>query len=107
MIFVPVFIALFFAIILAMALEPIAPIGRRGRRGRRRSSKRRGGKMCGPGGYTAPRNSFRMTGKKIWLFRTVLLVTAVVMIFVGVANGEDRTVLQKAVNICLECIGIG
>lgn len=51
--FVPVLIALFFAIIFA----PILP---KGRRGRRRSSKRRGGKMCGPGGHNPPRNSFKM-----------------------------------------------
>ena len=48
-----------------------------------------------------------MKNKKIWLLRAFLLVAAVVMIIVGVANGEARTVLQKAVNICLECIGIG
>ena len=48
-----------------------------------------------------------MTGKKIWLFRVLLFVAAVVIMLVGVANGEAGTVLQKAVNICLECIGIG
>lgn len=43
----------------------------------------------------------------ILLIRGVLLAAAVVMIVAGLANGEARTVLQKAVNICLECIGIG
>lgn len=57
--FVPVLIALFFAIIFA----PILP---KGRRGRRRSSKRRGGVMCGPGGCPPRGKKFRMTGKKIW-----------------------------------------
>ena len=35
------------------------------------------------------------------------LIIAVVMIGVGVVRGEHLVVLQKAVNICLECIGIG
>lgn len=29
------------------------------------------------------------------------------MIFYGIWRGEGNVVLQKAVNICLECIGIG
>ena len=48
-----------------------------------------------------------MTSKKVWLLRGIIFVAAVAMIIIGVANGEARTVLQKAVNICLECIGIG
>ena len=36
-----------------------------------------------------------------------ILVTAFVMIICGVARGEKATVLNKAVNICLECIGLG
>ena len=35
------------------------------------------------------------------------LAVAVIMIGVGVVRGEHLVVLQKAVNICLECIGIG
>lgn len=45
--------------------------------------------------------------RTLWLTRSILLAAAVVMIVAGLANGEARTVLQKAVNICLECIGIG
>ena len=36
-----------------------------------------------------------------------LLVCGIIMICIGVHNGELATVLQKSVNICLECIGIG
>lgn len=49
-----------------------------------------------------------MTGeRKLWLLRVFILVAAVLMMIVGIFNGEHHTVLQKAVNICLECIGIG
>ncbi|MGI6497504.1 MAG: CD1871A family CXXC motif-containing protein [Oscillospiraceae bacterium] len=36
-----------------------------------------------------------------------ILAAAVLMVGFGVWSGEVRTVLEKAVNICLECIGIG
>ena len=35
------------------------------------------------------------------------LAVAAIMIGAGVVRGEHLVVLQKAVNICLECIGIG
>ncbi len=36
-----------------------------------------------------------------------LLVLFISMQIVGMMAGESDTVLTKAVNICLECIGIG
>lgn len=36
-----------------------------------------------------------------------LCAAAVVLIVLGVVNGGARDALAKAVNICLECIGIG
>lgn len=39
--------------------------------------------------------------------RWVLLCLAVVFILLGIYRGETQDVLRKAVNICLECIGIG
>ena len=47
--------------------------------------------------------------KSLWfnIVRLLFLAAAVAMMIVGVANGEAGTVWQKAVNICLECIGIG
>ena len=36
-----------------------------------------------------------------------VLVLAAVMITVGISRGEMGTVVQKAVNICFECIGLG
>ncbi len=45
-----------------------------------------------------------MKGK--WLTAGLLIVAAA-FIVLGVVRGENAIVLRKAVNICLECIGIG
>ena len=37
----------------------------------------------------------------------VALVLGLAMVGIGVARGEARIVLNKAIRICLECIGIG
>lgn len=39
--------------------------------------------------------------------RIALLAAATVFIAVGISRGEAAIVLKKAVNICLECIGLG
>lgn len=36
-----------------------------------------------------------------------LLLTGVLFLIIGVWRGEPAIVLQKAIRICLECIGIG
>lgn len=36
-----------------------------------------------------------------------ILVVSVIMIGIGITREENMIVLQKAINICLECIGIG
>lgn len=41
------------------------------------------------------------------MLRICVLAAAVMMIVAGIATGEFRTVLGKAVLICTECIGIG
>ena len=47
-----------------------------------------------------------MTTRKKVLW-AALFAAAVALIVLGVANGGARDVTAKAVNICLECIGIG
>ncbi len=37
----------------------------------------------------------------------ILIVVAIVFIAVGIWRGEVETVFRKAVNICMECIGLG
>ena len=44
---------------------------------------------------------------RVRLLRVALLVLAIAGIVLGAMNGEVRTVVTKAINVCLECIGIG
>ena len=37
----------------------------------------------------------------------VLLIASVILLVVGILLGEMEAVLSKAVNLCLECVGIG
>lgn len=53
----------------------------------------------------APRPHRRLAGKR--LVTAAIFLVSVGLIAAGVSAGEPAEVLQKAVNICLECIGIG
>lgn len=48
-----------------------------------------------------------MTDKKRKVIRIGLFLLAGVFTFLGIWRGEVDTMFVKAVNICLECIGIG
>ena len=41
------------------------------------------------------------------VIRNMILAVSIVMIGVGVYRQETDTVFRKAINICMECIGIG
>lgn len=39
--------------------------------------------------------------------RVIALITAVLLIVFGILRGEVEAVFIKAINICMECIGLG
>lgn len=41
------------------------------------------------------------------VFLVMILCLSVGMIYYGYNNGEVKVVLDKAIRICMECIGIG
>ena len=48
-----------------------------------------------------------MKGDKNNILTPVLTVIFLVMLLYGCQSGEVQVVLQKSINICLECVGIG
>lgn len=50
-------------------------------------------------------NYYVETSKKI--IRGILLVIAIVLIVLGIIHGDFYDVMNKAIYLCYECIGIG
>ena len=44
---------------------------------------------------------------KVLFFQVLLMTAGVLAVIAGIYRDEVRTVLTKAIYICLECIGIG
>lgn len=47
--------------------------------------------------------------RELWksALNTALIVAAFMLILCGIENNEAANVFTKAINICMECIGIG
>lgn len=50
---------------------------------------------------------FLQVFKSKTFLQIALLLVGVALLVLGIFGGEVTTILQKATNICLECIGIG
>ena len=48
-----------------------------------------------------------MKKNAVIILRILSIAIGAVFLGVGIAKGEYNTVLQKAIRVCLECIGIG
>lgn len=48
-----------------------------------------------------------MDNKRREIMAVMLLIAAAAMILYGMNRGEVSIVLNKAINVCLECIGLG
>ena len=48
-----------------------------------------------------------MKGKGAGILRVAVILAALGAVVFGLWRGENETVFLRAVNICLECIGIG
>ncbi len=48
-----------------------------------------------------------LSNKKKTFFQCIVLLASILMIVYGISRGEIETVWNKAINICLECIGLG
>ena len=48
-----------------------------------------------------------MSDKRRLLIAGTVLAAGAAFLVIGISRGELDTVFRKAINICLECIGIG
>lgn len=54
-----------------------------------------------------PKKHFLIENRMKTPFRITCLLIACIFVAIGIKRGEALVVLNKAVNICLECIGLG
>lgn len=51
--------------------------------------------------------NIKVIANKQDIIRTGVFITSILFILAGIFRNEVGIVLKKAINICLECIGIG
>lgn len=49
---------------------------------------------------------FRLEKRK-WAVTVALLVIGLILIAIGIDKKQEKSVMAKAVRICMECVGIG
>ena len=54
--------------------------------------------------YQYQKNNYKFV---LNIARSVIILIAVALIIVGSFDGSAKDMLQKAINICTECIGLG
>lgn len=48
-----------------------------------------------------------MSRSRIKIMRGGILIAAVLLIVIGISTHDVNAVLQKAIRVCFECIGLG
>lgn len=64
-------------------------------------------KVSSAGQKNLPVEKKSMSAKALWAIRCVVLAVALLFVMLGIFNGGMTDVLEKAIKICTECIGLG
>lgn len=57
--------------------------------------------------YIEIKRSEKVKKQQIYLPGILCFISGIIFVIIGIIRQEHLTILKKAINICLECIGIG